>query len=110
MASPAVVDMSPASSSSVLAANTLYSTVSETQRRSSSLAMDDSMVDYMSMMGREDRKRRFSEDVVDMEVKDSERLRKLYRQIQRQVHCSQENKGERYLDTFFQIFILIIKL
>ena len=55
----------------------------------------------MSMMGREDRKRRFSEDVVDMEVKDSERLRKLYRQIQRQVHCSQENKGGRYLDTVF---------
>ena len=44
------------------------------------------------MMGMEDRRRRFSEDVVDMDLKDSERVKKLYRQIQRQVHCSQESK------------------
>ena len=50
------------------------------------------MIDYTSMMGREDKMRRFSEDVVDMDLKDSERLKKLYRQIQWQVHCGQERK------------------
>ena len=55
-------------------------------------SMDDSNIDYMSILGLEDKKRRFSEDVVDMDLKDSERIKKLYRQIQRQVHCSQENK------------------
>ena len=50
------------------------------------------MIDYTSMMGLEDKRRRFSEDVVDMDLKDSERIKKLYRQIQRQVHCSQDIK------------------
>ena len=54
--------------------------------------MDDTMIDYTSMTGMEDRKRRFSEDVVDMDLKDSERMKKLYRQMQRQVYCSQESK------------------
>ena len=54
--------------------------------------MDDTMIDYTSMMGLEDKRRRFSEDVVDMDLKDSERIKKLYRQIQRQVHCSQDIK------------------
>ena len=43
-------------------------------------------------MGMEDRRRRFSEDVVDMDLKESERVKKLYRQLQRQIHCSQESK------------------
>ena len=73
-------------------ANTIFSTVNEKKRRSSSITMDDTMIDYSSMMGLEDKKRRFSEDVVDMDLKDSERVKKLYRQIQRQVHCSQESK------------------
>ena len=55
----------------------------------SSVCFDDSMVDYLSMLGREDRQRRFSEDVVDTGVKDTVRLKKLYRQLQRQVHCNQ---------------------
>ena len=62
-------------------ANTKFSTVDETNRRSLSITitMDDCMVDYMSMMGTEDKKRRFSEDVVDMDIKDSEKLKKLFR-------------------------------
>ena len=78
--------------SSGLDTNTLFSTDNETKRRSSSITMDDTMIDYTSMMGREDKMRRFSEDVVDMDLKDSERLKKLYRQIQRQVHCGKEHK------------------
>ena len=48
------------------------------------------MIDHTSMMGLEDKRRRFSEDVVDMDLK--ERMKKLFRQIQRQVHCGQETK------------------
>ena len=77
---------------SSLEANTIFSTVNETKRRSSSITMDDNMIDYTSMMGLEDKRRRFSEDVVDMDLKDSERLKKFYRQMQRQVHCGQGSK------------------
>ena len=90
MISQAFVVVSP--ESSILNASILFSTVDERKRRSSSITMDDTMINYTSMMGLEDKKRRFSEDVVDMELKDSERVKKLYRQIQRQVHCSQESK------------------
>jgi hypothetical protein len=55
-------------------------------------SMDDSNIDYMSILGLEDKKRRFSEEVVDMDLKDTVRLQKMYRQIQRHVHCHQ-NKG-----------------
>ena len=93
MMSQAFVVVSP--ESSILNASILFSTVDETKRRSSSITMDDAMIDYSSMMGMEDKKRRFSEDVVDMDLKNSERVKKLYRLIQRQVHCSQESKEEQ---------------
>ena len=67
--------------------------VNKMKQRSNSISMDDTKVDYTSLLGLEDRKRRFSEDVVDRDTKDIVRLQKLYRQIQRQVHCNQENKG-----------------
>ena len=86
----AVAVISPVSSG--LEANTVFSTVNETRRRSSSISMDDTMIDYTSMMELEDKRRRFSEDVVDMDLKESERLKKLYRQFQRQVHCRQGSK------------------
>ena len=57
-----------------------------------SYSMDDSNVDYMSILGLEDRKRRFSEDVVDVELMDSVRLQKMYRQLQRHVHCHQNKE------------------
>ena len=44
--------------------------------------MDDTMIDYSSMMGMEDKKRRFSEDVVDIDLKDRERLQKLYTHLE----------------------------
>ena len=58
----------------------------------SSLSIDDSRVDYTSVLGLEDRRKRFSEEVEDLDLKDSVRLQKLYRQIQRQVHCREEEK------------------
>ena len=56
------------------------------KQRSNSISLDDTKVDYTSLLGMEDRRRRFSEDVVDRDTKDTVRLQKLYRQIQRQVH------------------------
>ena len=44
------------------------------------------------MLGLEDKIKRFSEEVVDTDLKDSVRLQKLYRQIQRQVHCRDREK------------------
>jgi hypothetical protein len=78
--------------SSSLEANSIFSTVNETKRRSSFITMEDTMIKYTSMMGLEDKMRRFSEDVVDVDLKDSERVKKLYRQIQWQVPCGQETK------------------
>ena len=57
-----------------------------------SYSIDDSKVDYLSLLGLEDRKRRFSEVLVDTELKETMMLRKQYRQIQRQLH-SQQSKG-----------------
>ena len=76
--------------SSGLNANTLVSTVNETKRRSSYIIMDD---DYVRMMGLEDKQRKFSEDMVDMDQKDGERLQKFYRHIHRQANCMQKSKG-----------------
>ena len=47
--------------------------------------MDDTKVSYNSLLGLEDRKRRFSE-VVDREVRESLMIQKQYRQMQRQIH------------------------
>ena len=54
-------------------------------------AMDDTNIDYI--MGPEEAKQRFSEDVVDTDLKDSIRLQKKYKQIQRQIiRCNQDSK------------------
>ena len=53
---------------------------------------DDSMVDYTSMLGIEERRQRFSEEVQDRDLKDSVRLQKMYRELQRQVYCGARDK------------------
>ena len=64
---------------------------SQVERTSScSMSKDDIMVDYSSVLDREDKKKRFSEELEDKELKESLKLQKLYRQIQRQVHCRGE--------------------
>ena len=60
---------------------------------SSSSSEDDSKVDYNSMLGEEERRQRFSEDVVDKDLQDSVRVQKMYRQLQRQVYCGLKNKA-----------------
>ena len=76
--------------SSGLDANTLVSTVNETKSRSSYFIIDDA---YVRMMGLEDKKRKFSEDMVDMDQKDGEKLQKFYRHIDRQANCRQKSQG-----------------
>ena len=51
-----------------------------------SCSIDDTRVTYNSLLGREDRRRRFSE-VVDREVKEGLMIQKQYRQMQRQINC-----------------------
>ena len=60
---------------------------------SASSSEDDSKVDYTSMLGEEERRQRFSEEVVDKDLKDSVRVQKMYRQLQRQVYCGLRNKA-----------------
>jgi hypothetical protein len=57
------------------------------------MRMDDTIIDYTSRIGLEDKKRRFSVDVVDIDLKDRKRLQKLYRHIHRRSHCNQQKKG-----------------
>ena len=47
--------------------------------RAQAVSMDDIQVDYSSILDQEDRLRRWSEDVVDLELRDNLRLNKLYR-------------------------------
>ena len=60
-----------------------------------SRTVDDTNIDYVSLMGREEAKKRFSEDVVDTELRDSIRLQKMFRQIQREVRGMQVHKVEQ---------------
>ena len=79
----------------------------EQTSKARSSSFDDSNVDYTSLLGLEDRKRRFSEVVVDMELKDSVRLQKMYRQIQREVHCRQ-SKGVWVSQSFYLTHLISI--
>ena len=65
---------------------------------SSFLSEDDSKVDYTSLLGLDDKRKRFSEDVVDKNVKETIRLQKMYRELQRQVYCTDQKKESLYKD------------
>ena len=53
---------------------------------------DDARVDYTSLLGQEDRRKRFSEELLDTELRDSVQLQKMYRELQRQINCWDRNK------------------
>ena len=86
------LSLTPSPGASPIQATTITSSVPSfiAKYNTSALSIDDSTVDYTSMLGMEDRRKRFSEEVVDTDLKDSVRLQKLYRQIQRQVHCREK--------------------
>ena len=48
---------------------------------------DDARVDYDSLLDSDQRRSRFSEELLDMELRESVRLGKMYRQLQRQINC-----------------------
>ena len=48
---------------------------------------DDARVDYDSLLDSDQRRSRFSEELLDVELRESVRLGKMYRQLQRQINC-----------------------
>ena len=72
--------------------------------------VDDASVDYTSLLDREQMRARFSEmELLDSELRESVRLQKMYRELQRQVNCWDRNKVRTppnyiYLDTKLFIF------
>ena len=52
-------------------------------------SQDDSQVEYISVLSTEDKRKRFSEELADKELKENMRLQKFYRQLQRQGHCGE---------------------
>ena len=44
-------------------------------------------MDYDSLLDSDQRRSRFSEELLDMELRESVRLGKMYRQLQRQINC-----------------------
>ena len=71
-----------------------------------SFSLDDAKVDYVSILGLEDRRRRFSEDIADLEIKDSVRIKKLLRQLQRDAHLHQSKNN--YLEILLRLRLVSI--
>ena len=76
-------------------AKLVFKPASNKEHRPSSMTVDDTKIDYTSLLGTEERKMRFSEDMVDMDLKDSIKLQKMYKQIQRQIRCNQDSKEQQ---------------
>ena len=57
---------------------------------------DDARVDYDSLLDSEQRRSRFSEQLLDMELRESVRLGKMYRQLQRQINCRFSENRDSY--------------
>ena len=51
-------------------------------------AIDDTKVEYTCLLTSEERRRRFSEVLVDRNMSQTIRVEKMFRRIQRQVYCS----------------------
>ena len=75
-----------------LEVGSLLETINAIKRRDLSMSKDDAHIDYISVLDQDDLVRRFSEDIVDLDTRNSLQLRKLYRQIQRQVHCMENDQ------------------
>ena len=54
--------------------------------------VDDARIDYTSLLDSEQRRARFSEELLDTELRESVRLQKMYRELQRQVNCWDKHK------------------
>jgi len=58
--------------------------------------VDDARIDYTSLLDSEQRRARFSEELLDTELRESVRLQKMYRELQRQVNCWDKHKVSHY--------------
>ena len=57
---------------------------------------DDARVDYDSLLDSDQRRSRFSEQLLDMELRESVRLGKMYRELQRQINCRSIEHRDSY--------------
>ena len=53
-------------------------------------AVDDTRVEYTSLLSMEERRRRFSEVLDDQSLAKTIRVEKMFRQMQRKVYCSMD--------------------
>ena len=67
---------------------------------------DDARVDYDSLLDSEQRRSRFSEQLLDMELRESVRLGKMYRQLQRQINCRFSENRETAIKSNASVFFL----
>ena len=56
-------------------------------RRDMFRCADDARVDYDSLLDSDQRRSRFSEELLDTELRESVMLGKMYRELQRQINC-----------------------
>ena len=55
-----------------------------------SKAVDDTKVEYTSLLSMEERRRRFSEVLEDQSLVQTIRVEKMFRQMQKQVYCNMD--------------------
>ena len=52
--------------------------------------MDDARIDYTDLLDSDQRRKRFSEELLDNDLRESVRLQKMYRELQRQVRYEED--------------------
>ena len=74
------------------------------------ISVDDSQVEYCSLLGEEERRRRFSEVLDDENLRETIRLEKMLRQIQRKVYFrNQIMAGVRDCAVLLCLFIILFR-
>ena len=99
MSSPVSLIIVTSSVSQPMRARRVVTYIPTTTVVSSFLSADDSKVDYTSLLGMEDRRKRFSEEVDDKNLKETIRIKKMYRDLQRQVNCKESSKESSHTNS-----------
>ena len=66
---------------------------------------DDTQIDYNSLMESEELLKRYSENVADREVLEAEKIKKMYRNLQRQIRSKDTDKVTTTLNLLYYSFI-----
>ena len=64
-------------------------------------AVDDTRVEYTSLLSMEERRRRFSEVLDDQSLAKTIRVEKMFRQMQRKVYCNMDNTTVGFHISFY---------